>query len=79
MPVSVSFHNILLVITVIITVGGPVVDIETIDGRVVYRSVLLRDKQIRLENTPNVKYTLLTEEKYVSTFLFPEPSPSISE
>lgn len=43
-PVSVSLHHILLVITVIVAVCRPVVDVETIDGRVVYRGVLSREK-----------------------------------
>lgn len=44
MPVSVSLHHILLIVTVIIAVCRPVVDVETVDGRVVYGSVLLRGK-----------------------------------
>lgn len=43
-PVSVSLHHILLIVTVIIAVRWSVVDVETVDGRVVYRSVLLRWK-----------------------------------
>lgn len=41
MPVSVSLHHILLIVTVIIAVCWPVVDVETVDGCVVYGSVLL--------------------------------------
>lgn len=40
-PVSVTLHHILLIITVIIAVSRPVVDVEAVDGRVVYGSVLL--------------------------------------
>lgn len=44
MPVSVSLHHILLIVAVVIAVCWPVVDVETIDGRVVDRSVLLEGK-----------------------------------
>lgn len=40
-PVSVTLHHILLIVTVIIAVCWSVVDVEAVDGRVVYRSVLL--------------------------------------
>lgn len=43
-PVSVSFHHVLLIVAVIIAVCRPVVDVEAIDGRVVYGSVLLKRK-----------------------------------
>lgn len=40
-PVSVSLHHVLLVVAVVIAVRRPVVDVETVDGGVVYCSVLL--------------------------------------
>ena len=43
-PVLVSLHHVLLVVAVVVAVRGPVVDVEAVDGRVVYRSVLWRDK-----------------------------------
>lgn len=42
MPVPVPLHHILLVVAVIIAVRRAVVDVETIDGRVVHRIILVR-------------------------------------
>ncbi len=50
MPVSVALHHVLLIVAVIIAVSRPVVDVEPVDGCVVYWSVLLRKTQNMLRS-----------------------------